>query len=290
MATGLRYYEDSANAGANTNVVTPAGGPTAVTTVAYNAISGPPFPILTDTTPTPTVPFTNPGFNFGGWILYSTTQPGITPSPVTPIAPSTTIIQGQTIDGTTYEYRFYPQWNPAGPVICFREGSTILSHENGEDVYKPVETLRPGTLVKTLRDGYLPISVIGHSQIYNPANAQRSKNRLYKLSPAKYPELTSDLYLTGCHSVLVDALTAPQKEDIREDYNAVFVTDKKFRLPAYLDDRAEPFAEEGNFTIWHFALEGEDVRKNHGVYANGLLVESSFRKHVESRGGMTLVE
>lgn len=283
---GLWYYADITEATAGT--VPPGqpgvgGGPTVPqTTVAYNSTLGPLFPVMS------TTEYTNPGFIFSGWILYYTTDLNIMPSPTTPIAPGTTTIQGQPISGTSYEYRFYPNW--IANVICFREGSTILVHEHGEDVRRPVETLRPGTLVKTSRDGYLPISVIGHSQIYNPGNTQRSRNRLYKLSHAQYPELTEDLYVTGCHSILVDALTPIQEDAIREDYNTIFVTDRKFRLPAYLDDRAEPFAEEGNFRIWHFALEGEDERRNHGVYANGLLVETSFRKHVESRGGMTLVE
>ena len=288
-SNGLWYYTNITDAGNNTNPQNSVGTPpTPTTTVAYNTTSGPPFPVLS------TSAYTNPGFVFGGWNVFGIIGAGApllqTPCIVQPGNTQITAVVGppHTIDGTTYEYRFYPVWNAA--VICFREGSTILIHEHGEDVRKPVETLRPGTLVKTLKHGYLPISVIGHSQIYNPANAQRSKNRLYKLTPENYPELTSDLYVTGCHSILVDSLTTTQEEEIREDYNTIFVTDKKFRLPAYLDERAEPFTEEGNFTIWHFALEGEDDRKNHGVFANGLLVESSFRKHVESRAGMTLVE
>jgi hypothetical protein len=274
-ATGVKYYLNQSNA-INDIGSQQSLSPNGQTAIAYNASSGP-DPILVS-------PYTNPGFLFAGWILQSTTDTNIT-APA-PVSAGVITIQGQSINGGTFEYRLYPTWN----IICFRQGSNILVHEHGNDTYKPVETLRPGTLVKTLRDGYLPISVIGHSQIYNPGNAQRSKNRLYKLSPANYPTLMDDLYLTGCHSILVDTLTPIQEEEIREDYHTIFVTDKKYRLPAYLDEKAAPHEEEGNFTIWHFALEGEDVRKNHGVFANGLLVESSFRKHVETRGGMTLIE
>lgn len=274
---GLWYYINQSNANSATGGQLATGAGLENSFTAYNATSGPPNPYLTNTA------YTNPGFVFGGWVLNDRSDLS---KPIGTVYPEGT----PGFNGNVFYYTFYPQWDPAPPVICFREGSTILTHENGADVYKPVETLRPGALVKTLKHGYLPISVIGHSQIYNPANAQRSKNRLYKLAQAKYPELTSDLYVTGCHSILVDTLSATQEDEIREDYNTIFVTDKMYRLPAYLDERAEPFAEEGNFTIWHFALEGEDERKNHGVYANGLLVESSFRKHVESRAGMTLIQ
>jgi hypothetical protein len=283
VLTNIRYFPTLADATAA--VGTPPGpaqtsfggnypgGPatTMVELIANNTNTTPYFYLASPYSPGPgyTLPFVNWGV--------VTNQPA---------GPTTFNPGDQPSDPITYYYYLYPEWT----VICFREGSTILVHEHGEDVRRPVETLRPGTLVKTSRDGYLPISVIGHSQIYNPANTQRSRNRLYKLSPSQYPELTEDLYVTGCHSILVDSLTTKQEDEIREDYNTIFVTDRKFRLPAYLDDRAEPFAEEGNFTIWHFALEGEDERKNHGIYANGLLVETSFRKHVESRGGMTLVE
>ena len=55
----------------------------------------------------------------------------------------------------------------------------------------------------------------------------------------------------------------------------IFVTDKKYRLIACVDERAEPLTSEGVFPIWHLALENENEKMNYGIYVNGgLLVES----------------
>jgi len=61
-------------------------------------------------------------------------------------------------------------------------------------------------------------------------------------------------------------------------------------LMACLDDRAEPWASEGAYTIWHFALENNDIYMNYGVYANGgLLVETSSLRFMKNLSNMTLV-
>jgi hypothetical protein len=67
------------------------------------------------------------------------------------------------------------------------------------------------------------------------------------------------------------------------------VTDKKYRLMACLDDRTEPYEVEGVHNIWHFALEHEDHKMNYGVYANGLLVETTSIRMMHQLSGMELV-
>ncbi len=162
---------------------------------------------------------------------------------------------------------------PSAP--CFLEGSTILCQVNGVDQYVPVEDLKKGTLVKTSLDGYKPVVLIGKGTIQNPGHKERLEHRLYKCAPSKYPELNTDLYITGCHSILEFPITDTQKETILQHSGKVFVTDKKYRLMACIDERAEPWASEGTYTIWHFALDHSDERMNYGVYANGgLLVET----------------
>ena len=195
-------------------------------------------------------------------------------------------LTGDTLnsDGDTayyFIYRAYP---------CFKEGTQILCQVEGKDVYKPIESLAKGTLVKTSRDGYKPIALVGKGTIENPDTNERIENRLYKCSPENYPELKEDLFITGCHSILVDSLTETQRQETIKHLSKVFVTDKKYRLMACLDERAEPFASEGTHTIYHLALEHEDGNMNYGVYANGgLLVETCCINSLKTKSNMTLV-
>jgi hypothetical protein len=69
----------------------------------------------------------------------------------------------------------------------------------------------------------------------------------------------------------------------------MYVTDKKYRLMACVDKRAEPWNSEGAYPIWHFALEHSDERMNYGVYVNGgLLVETCSIQFLKSKSNMTL--
>jgi hypothetical protein len=181
-------------------------------------------------------------------------------------------------DGNYYVY-------PAAP--CFLEGSEILCQVDGVEKYVPVEELKNGTLVKTSLDGFKPVVLIGKGALQNPGNDERTENRLYKCSPSKYPELKEDLYITGCHSILEFPITDKQKEDTIKHLGKLFVTDKKYRLMACVDERAEPWNSEGVYTIWHFALENADDGLNYGVYANGLIVETCSIRALKNKSNMT---
>jgi hypothetical protein len=183
-------------------------------------------------------------------------------------------------DGNYYLY-------PAAP--CFLEGTTILCQVEGVEKYVPVQELAIGTLVKTSLDGYKSVVLVGKGTIQNPGTDERTENRLYKCSPSKYPALKDDLYITGCHSILEFPITDKQKEDTVKHLGKLFVTDKKYRLMACVDERAEPWNSEGSYTIWHFALENKDERMNYGVYANGgLLVETCPIITLKNKSNMTL--
>lgn len=194
---------------------------------------------------------------------------------------------GQTLDGSNPPdyYFLYPS------VPCFLQGTTVLCQVDGVEQDIPVEKLTKGTLVKTSLNGYKAVVLIGKGTIQNPGHDDRTENRLYKLSPSKYPELKDDLYITGCHSVLEFPITDKQKEDTIKHLGRVFVTDKKYRLMACVDERAEPWKSEGEYTIWHFALENDDERINYGVYANGgLLVETCSIQFLKLKSNMTFIE
>lgn len=179
-------------------------------------------------------------------------------------------------------YYLYPA------VPCFLEGSMILCQVDGVEKDVAVEELKPGTLVKTSLNGYKAVVLTGKGTLHNPGNNERTEGRLYKCSPSKYPALKDDLYITGCHSILESTITDKQKEDTIKHLGKVFITDKKYRLIACVDERAEPWNSEGAYTIYHFALENADEAMNYGVYANGLLVETCSIKALKNRSNMTL--
>jgi len=232
---------------------------------------------------------TNPIGNYGNytilevsgythWRLASTSTG---PSPQNVIYNVGDVLGG---NNTTDFYYLYPV------IPCFLEGTQILCQMDREEVYVPIEQLQKGALVKTSRDGYKQIKYIGKGSLQNPGTDERSETRLYKCSPSKYPELKEDLYITGCHSILVDELTEQQRTETTKHLGRIFVTDKKYRLIACVDSRAEPWNSKGTYTIWHFALEHVDVKMNYGVYANGgLLVETCSIHHMLNKSNMTLL-
>lgn len=182
----------------------------------------------------------------------------------------------------------YANWEIAR---CFKEDSTILCFIDGEETYVPVQNIKTGTLVKTHLSGYIPVNMIGTSKLYNPNNGLRSKHRLFRYSKNKYPELTEDLIITGCHSILVTELTETQKKLSIELTGDIYVTENRYRLIAMLDENSEPYDEEGVFNIWHFALDNDDMYSNYGVYANGgLLVETCSKRMMTEYSGLELKE
>lgn len=173
---------------------------------------------------------------------------------------------------------------------CFLEGTKILylNNENKEE-YIPIEKLRKGMLVKTRTQGFVPVNMIGRSTIINNTSDDRIKDRLYCLPKEKYPELTEDLIITGCHSILVNSLNAEQCEKTVKDLGNIFATEGKYRLMAYLDDKAVPYKEKGIMAIYHLALDCNDYYKNYGVYANGLLAETCSQRYLKELSGMELL-
>lgn len=215
----------------------------------------------------------------------------IAPNSYGPSSQSIVYTNGSTLDSSGgANYYLYPT------IPCFLEGSKILCSVDDKETYVKVEDLRKDSLVKTNIHGYKKVVVIGKSKIQNTSTDERVENRLYKCSTDKYPELSEDLIITGCHSILVDAITQEQKIKTKEILGGLFTTDDKLRLMALLDERAEPWLSEGEYTIWHFALENEDIKMNYGVYANGtesregLLVESCSINFLQNKSNMVFLE
>ncbi len=194
----------------------------------------------------------------------------------------------QTVPQTTPTADFFgvdrPPRNP-----CFMKGTQILCLRAEEEVYRPVQDLRKGDLVKTYRNGYLPIHMIGTSSLSNPGDDLRIPNRLYKCSKELYPDLFEDLYITGCHSILVPALTNDQWENTKAMLGNVYITDNHFRLMACVDEKAQPFQRDAMIDIYHIALENDDYFMNYGVYANGLLVETCSKRYLTELSNMRII-
>jgi hypothetical protein len=178
-----------------------------------------------------------------------------------------------------------------GNPPCFLRGSKILCLKENKEQYVAVEDMRVGMEVKTLKGTYVKVHTIGNTMFNNPNNADRGPNRLFRLTPSNYPELTEDLIITGCHSRLVEKLEPQQKARHLQLMKNLYMTTDMFRLMAFIDEKAEPYQNPGKHEIWHFALENEVEVCNYGVYANGgLLVETASIKNMRERSGLALIE
>ena len=95
----------------------------------------------------------------------------------------------------------YPALNMQLDVqpLCFLQGTNILcfNADTKKDEYKPIETICNNDLVKTCKNGYKKVEVIGYSKIYNTCNDDLAgnKTKLYKCAKENYPELIDDLII-----------------------------------------------------------------------------------------------
>jgi hypothetical protein len=81
-----------------------------------------------------------------------------------------------------------------------------------------------------------------------------------------------------------------QRKQTEKVLKKIYVTDRKYRLPACVDSRARVYDQHGTYTIYHLALQHENYYMNYGIYANGLLVETCCRCYLKEKSGMTLID
>jgi hypothetical protein len=178
-------------------------------------------------------------------------------------------------------------------VPCFLEGSKILylNPTTNFEEYAPIETLRKGDLIKTFSNGYKELAHIGQTKMCLPRMISDKTDCLYRLSKSKIRELKEDLCITGRHCILHRNISDELREQLVQHMGDVFSTENLYRVPAWLDDRAEPYnnASDETVTVWHLALENENIYHNYGVWANGLLVETCSIVYLTKISNMELM-
>jgi hypothetical protein len=170
------------------------------------------------------------------------------------------------------------------PIVCFYKGTKILCAINGKDTYVPIEKIGQGTLVKTYKQGYKRVKYNVMGKLNN--TKEHSIDKLFKLSKKRFPNLglTEDLYVTGSHALLHDSLNEREvilmkkviqyaASNYKSIYNAKI--EDKYKLLAYHDERFEEIMMNSVFEIYHIVLENENENFNYGIYANGVLAEST---------------
>jgi len=191
------------------------------------------------------------------------------------------VIYGSTTS-TLNSRTYYAIGNNSIP--CFNKDSKILTDKG----YVPIQDLRKGDMIKTVKHGYKPLCMIGSRKIQNVVCNERIKDKLYICTNKEYPELLEDLIITGCHAILVGGFKEGEREHTLQVLGDIYVTDDHYRLSACVDKRAIPYEKEGIFTIYHIALENDDYYMNYGIYANGLLVETCSKRYLKELSNMEL--
>jgi hypothetical protein len=172
-----------------------------------------------------------------------------------------------TWNGFTYNWTLtnnvtpgYQDLNITNPLTCFGEDTKILTKINGIKKYIGIKELKPGDLVKTYKSGYKKIKLIGSKPITN--NPKSKEYSLYKME-------STGLVLTGAHSILVDNLDISFHIGMIED---------KYLLNIMYSDKFKQITEPIQMQIYHLVLESDNINKRYGIYANGILAETTFEK------------
>ena len=196
--------------------------------------------------------------------------------------------------------------------VCFKEGTKILCYIDKKEIYVPIEDIKEDDYVKIYigkrfqhtKHNYKKAKFIIKSELQN--TEKNTINKLYRLSKEKNLLLKDDLYVTGAHAILYDFLNPDQLEkmqrladyynnyEIEIDSNYLTEEEKeklgdllkyykdyritmldKYKLIAYYDLDFEPVQDDSIYNIYHLVIENDNKFGSYGIYANGILVEST---------------
>jgi hypothetical protein len=183
-----------------------------------------------------------------------------------------------------------PTFNIEVSSVCFKEGTKILCR-NG---YIPIEQLDESVYVKTNKHGYKKVKYLIKTKMIN--SSKKTINKLYVMKKTENNGLIDDLFVTGSHALLKDELSEKEEKkmntllSIFKDMKYERMIDDKKKVLACFDKRCEEYNEEGYFNIYHIVLEDEKGNyNNYGIYANGILAESTMEKTLSKLNNFDLI-
>ena len=162
------------------------------------------------------------------------------------------------------------------PTICYAKGTKILC----ESGYVAIEDIKKGDLVKTYRDGYREVDVIGHSTMIN--NPEKWSECMYKLESTN-PEF-EDLIVTGGHGILKKQLSLKEIEADSDWFKRPRfsqIDGMYLQRAAFCKDFIK-IETQDDYEYYHFSLKSNIKWKRYGVWANGILSESTFTHNLLS--------
>ena len=162
-------------------------------------------------------------------------------------------------------------YNPS----CFNYDTKILTDKG----YLPIQDLKKGVLVKTYKHGFKPIALIGSRKMINNPNMQGFC--MHKMVKTDENGLLEDLIVTGYHSILVDDLGELCEEN--KKYSDQVKVEDKFLLSTAVSKDFVKLEDTNEYTYYHFALENEDPEERFGVWANGVLTETTPISHFKRK-------
>jgi len=172
-------------------------------------------------------------------------------------------LQTQMPSGMTFDY--YPKSAPP----CFNKGTQILIFDTIQlvDKYVPIEQLKVGDLVKTYRHGNIPIKHINSSIITN--NPENKLESMFKHN-------TTNLIVTGGHSILTDKITKTQQNNMLKKWKFSRRIENKYCLLACVSPHFTQIIDNNEYEIYHLVLDSKIV--HFGIYAEEILTESCSEK------------
>ena len=127
-------------------------------------------------------------------------------------------------------------------------------------------------------------------------SSKRTINKLYVMRKSEKNGLIEDLYVTGSHALLKDKLSEKEEKQmdkllsIFKDVKYERTIDDKHKVLACFDKRFEEHNKEGYYNIYHIVLEDDNnIYYNYGIYANGILTESTMENTLSKLNNYDLI-
>jgi hypothetical protein len=190
-----------------------------------------------------------------------------TPSAPNPPLPATGVYNTSLYQGS-------PSFNYFS-ASCYNINTLILTLKDNQEQYIKIQDLKKNDLIKTYKNGYRPIKLIGKNSFVNNPSIFHSCMYYY-----------NDLFITGGHSILVDEIDNKPKEYELWYNNKNKIEDKYLKLCCD-DERFIKINSNDEFTVFHLVLEGDE--KQYGIYVNeSLLSETTTENNFHNQGFIEL--